>query len=681
MPPLFERVSTLRRRLGADRSGFSAVLTALALTMLMGFVGLAIDVGMWQWTQRDMQEAADHAAFAAAQSDVALNPPFSFFSGSVTQTGVTPNDASTSIQTGLSVAISGLGLNPATFTQTSAPAQAPNNGQCYSSQLAGQQGYTAADNVIQICVIYGLPTGQDNDYAWQVTIAQPRPMWFSKILFSHPSTISVSAVAQPKSEGPQSCVIALNPSTTTLGLQIDGSGGTANVTLSNCDTLVSSNNTANALETTGAANFTARAVYVVGQELNGGLTFTPGPGAAQNYQNLADVTPFPEFFYTTAHPSWGDPYYALYHPNPPNVDPPAYNGAGSGTAPGTPNPNRGRFSNGCDYYTGDYIPPGHTTPDGIHVNLPPQGTTGAALASYDGPGVYCQSICPATTYCAAAVPNTANFVPWAGSMLPQGLYILYGVGMQLPTSTATMTYTCVNTADTYQTTTATCNLGGTPQIDSAWGQCSGGDLGVSAAQGVTIYVMPGPTAPNATSSNTAQVQLTGNNGGSTCFMINAPQSQQIGVQAGPFSCTSVWSAPTYFSNSYAGSVTDCTLAQDIAGAAIWVASSMSNTVSDTIGPNASIAMNGAFYDPSRTVYVGANSSGAPGTTLTTLTGTGSTTNASGPTDCSQIVANNVNVQGPANVNLAFCVYVNGTTSYTYLRNPDYNYLGSVQLVQ
>jgi hypothetical protein len=664
---LFDRACTLLQRLGADRRGFSAVLTALALTMLMGVVGLAIDVGMWQWTQRDMQEAADHAAFAAAQSDVQLNPGFG---GSLTSG--TPVGTNTSIQTGFSVAVAGLGLNPATFVSTGPPPQAPSTGQCYSSQLAAQQGYSAANNTIQICVIYGQATGQNNDYAWQVTITQPRPMWFSKILFSTPGTISASAIAVPKSDNPRSCVIAFNPTQSTIGFAIDGTNGTANVTLTNCDTLVSSSDT-DALVTNSTANFSARAIYVGGTELNNGLTFSPGPGAAQNYQNLTQVSA--AFLSLPSNPTGGDPYQTMAAPT--------YRGAPAGTPPGTPSPTGGYYGNGCDYYTGDYTPTG--TPgsqDGIHVNLPPENdpTLAADLASrkYDGPGVYCQntSATPAPPAATSPLPvvtwtTPANFVPWDGSMMPAGFYVFYGVGMQLPASSATMSYTCQNSGDAYSVATGSCNNAqGKPQPDSPWGQCNGG--GVDATAGVTIYVMP-----TSASSSSQAVQLTSVSGtGNTCFAITAPQSTQVRTWS---------SANNNFSTNY--SVRSTALAQDLEGIAIWVANSMPASPAlnsppqpppapvDTIGPNASIAINGAFYDPVRTVEVTGTAGGANGNT--TLVGTGPTLNASGPTPCSQFDAFQVSVVGPANVNLAYCAY----TGYTYIQTPDYNYLGSVQLVQ
>ena len=42
------------------------MLTALALTIVIGVVGLAVDVGMWYRNNRAMQNAADAAVIAAA---------------------------------------------------------------------------------------------------------------------------------------------------------------------------------------------------------------------------------------------------------------------------------------------------------------------------------------------------------------------------------------------------------------------------------------------------------------------------------------------------------------------------------------------------------------------------------------------------------------------------------------
>jgi hypothetical protein len=615
-----------------DRRGFSAVLTGLMLTMLVGFVGLAVDVGVWQWLQRDMQEAADHAAYAAAQSDVELNPGFL---GSLSQDTPNPNYVNTSIQTGFSVAVAGLGLNPATFTPTGPPPQAPTTGQCYSSQLAAQQGYSAASNIIQICVIYGQAAWQGNNFAWKVTIAQPRPMWFSKILFSNPSTINVNAIALPTSDSPQSCVIAFAPTTAAPGFLIDGTNGTANVSLTNCDALVSSNDP-DALQTNAAANLAARAVYVGGGEINNGLTFSPGPGAAQNYASLASFNP-PAIFLSTLpplpnNPDGGDPYN------------PTGNNPYSTPPPGTPSPPNGISGNadGCDFYVGDATCP-------PNAGAPCTAPQPWYVKKTDGPGVYCDNPTNATG-------TPAPYIPQDGSILTQGLYVLWGVGMQLPTSAATMTYTCQNGGDTYSSATGTCNNAhGKPQVDSPTGTCSGGLGGVNATAGVTIYMLP-RTYPNGSTYNgtysAGQMQLAPAGTGNTCFAINAPQGPQISPTT-CWTCTG-WSAPQNFSNNYA-SMSQIALAQSIQGMAIWVDTTMSSSQTDYIGPNAGVAINGAFYDPARTLAVAGAS----------LTGT-----------CSQIDARQVDVVGPATLNYAYC-----NPGSTYIQSPDYNYLGSVRLVQ
>jgi Flp pilus assembly protein TadG len=56
------------RHIFRGESGVVAILTALGLTVLIGMVGLAIDVGMWYRTDRALQNAADAAVIAAARN-------------------------------------------------------------------------------------------------------------------------------------------------------------------------------------------------------------------------------------------------------------------------------------------------------------------------------------------------------------------------------------------------------------------------------------------------------------------------------------------------------------------------------------------------------------------------------------------------------------------------------------
>lgn len=54
------------RRLMADKAGSVAIVAAVGMTSLIGFVGLGVDVGVWYKIKRDLQNAADAAAVAAA---------------------------------------------------------------------------------------------------------------------------------------------------------------------------------------------------------------------------------------------------------------------------------------------------------------------------------------------------------------------------------------------------------------------------------------------------------------------------------------------------------------------------------------------------------------------------------------------------------------------------------------
>ncbi len=65
------RLSKLRAitRLLHETSGAAALVIALAMPIMIGGLGLAVDVGLWYTTERRLQNAADAAAFAAAFED------------------------------------------------------------------------------------------------------------------------------------------------------------------------------------------------------------------------------------------------------------------------------------------------------------------------------------------------------------------------------------------------------------------------------------------------------------------------------------------------------------------------------------------------------------------------------------------------------------------------------------
>ena len=62
------------RRLSRDEDGAMLIIIALMMTMLMGLLGVGIEVGSWYMTRRTLQTAADAAAIAGALEHARGNP-------------------------------------------------------------------------------------------------------------------------------------------------------------------------------------------------------------------------------------------------------------------------------------------------------------------------------------------------------------------------------------------------------------------------------------------------------------------------------------------------------------------------------------------------------------------------------------------------------------------------------
>src|SRR5438034_1052674 len=60
-------------RFGQDESGNILMITAILLPVLVGCVGLGLDVGLWLYKHQKMQSAADSAAVSAVTGN-ASNP-------------------------------------------------------------------------------------------------------------------------------------------------------------------------------------------------------------------------------------------------------------------------------------------------------------------------------------------------------------------------------------------------------------------------------------------------------------------------------------------------------------------------------------------------------------------------------------------------------------------------------
>ena len=180
---LYSSLASLR----SDRRGAIAILMALASTVLIGFAGLGVDVASWQNARRDMQGAADDAAFSAA---IAGDAGDDF---TVNAKGVTAQMGFVDTKNGVTVAVS----NPAA------------------------DGAYAGSSI-----------------AYEVKISQPQPTFLSRLFITN-VTASARAVALAKVSGDY-CVLALDPSASAA---FDVSGGQASVVnTQNCNIQVDSTN-------------------------------------------------------------------------------------------------------------------------------------------------------------------------------------------------------------------------------------------------------------------------------------------------------------------------------------------------------------------------------------------------------------------------------------------------------
>lgn len=213
-------------------TGQALVLTVLSMTVLIGFAGLAIDVGLLFRAKRHAQAAADAAAIAGATNLL------------YTASGVTAKAAGKAASSANGITD---GVNGASVTVNVPPVNGPN---------AGGAGFAEA------------------------IVMQPNPTIFMaafSAMFANNDnlgTVSVGARAVAGTPGPSdSCVIVTNP-TASDAMHLQGS---FTVTAAKCGVTVDSND-ANALYFTGAGGtLTAGSISVHGED--GGQTgdATPAP--------------------------------------------------------------------------------------------------------------------------------------------------------------------------------------------------------------------------------------------------------------------------------------------------------------------------------------------------------------------------------------------------------------------
>ncbi len=236
-------------RIREDESGQMLVMTALSLTILLGFVALAVDVGMMFRAQRNMQIAADAAAVAAA-----LNASYNTVNSS------TPTSAANA-----AAALNGVA---ASYVTVNTPPQ------------------------------FGWHTGVGY---YEVIISTPNPTIFMNIFGMHSINVAARSVAGIIPS--PSCIYVLNNTTTGTSLYVKGgaSGGDA-IDASGCSIQVNSPSP-NAICDQGSATISSPGIYVAGsggQSTSGQCNKTPTGGAPVTSGGLAQPDPYNNFIGPTS---------------------------------------------------------------------------------------------------------------------------------------------------------------------------------------------------------------------------------------------------------------------------------------------------------------------------------------------------------------------------------------------
>lgn len=221
-----------------DERGQVLALTIFSMTVLIGALGLAIDVGVLFHAKRTMQTAADAAAMAGA---TAL-----YYYGADTTSVTTKVDAA-----------------------------------AYAAAKANGVDNTVTGNTVNVMIGVTLPGGTICSSCVEVALATPNPTVFmqtmSRLAFqgsSNYSTVSVSAMAVAGGPGASNnCMWVMDPTDAdTLGIH-----GSGDINAPGCGVYVNSNNPAALCVTGSAGKSTLADIDVVGgQDSHGGCGGTPG---------------------------------------------------------------------------------------------------------------------------------------------------------------------------------------------------------------------------------------------------------------------------------------------------------------------------------------------------------------------------------------------------------------------
>lgn len=242
------RVGDVLKGLAQDIRGVSFATMAMMLPILIGFVGLAIDVGVWQAEKRELQGAADRAAYSAATSAV----------GGATKTQATVEGKAAMASAGF---------------------------------VAGTDGVTITVNNPASSGTYSTdPT------SWEILASKPQSLYFAGIFLSQAPSVSVRAVAVKGKKASPGCILSLHGSanyatTFTNNAQVTDENCAVYTNSSSASGLLCDNNCDIASDTyTVGGNLVRNNGSLSGETNETGVSPTPDPYASVPVPNSATMT-------------------------------------------------------------------------------------------------------------------------------------------------------------------------------------------------------------------------------------------------------------------------------------------------------------------------------------------------------------------------------------------------------
>ncbi len=218
----------------SDRRGGIVVMFALLLPIMVAFVGLGLEVGLWFQSKRDLQTAADAAAIAGAYE---------------------AQDSSATSATILTAATTDATRNSySATTDTIATSNPPGTG-----------SYTADNGAVEI------------------NMTRSVSMLFANTYLGNSISISARAVATTGGGTDEACVLSLDTSDTGVSV-----GGNGNITFDGCQ-VASNSSSSSALSVSGSGALITDCYSVVGDiSDNGGLTVDNGCTGSTGASSITD---------------------------------------------------------------------------------------------------------------------------------------------------------------------------------------------------------------------------------------------------------------------------------------------------------------------------------------------------------------------------------------------------------